>query len=95
MSSRHWYNKVTKPGLRCNSHQQAEQYGETEVADFLTIIRNLSLKTDTVSEYWRIAKSCQSFKKRKGDPGNYRSVRLISVPAKMVESLIKNLKKKS
>ena len=63
-----------------------------EVADLLTRVCNLSLKTATVPEDWRrIANVTPIFKKgRRGDPGNYRPVSLTSVPGKMVESLIKD-----
>ncbi|MBZ4217672.1 hypothetical protein, partial [Klebsiella aerogenes] len=60
-----------------------------EIADLLTVVCNLSLKTATVPEDWRIADVTPIFKKgRRGDPGNYRPVSLTSVPGKMVESLI-------
>ena len=45
----------------------------------------------TVPEDWRITHVMAIFKKgRRGDPGNYRPVSLMSVPGKMVESLIQD-----
>ncbi|CAM4534756.1 unnamed protein product [Lepidochelys kempii] len=62
-----------------------------EIAELLTMVCNLSFKSATVPNDWKIANVMPMFKKgSRGDPGNYRPVSLTSVPGKLVETIIKN-----
>ncbi|CAM4722295.1 unnamed protein product, partial [Lepidochelys kempii] len=62
-----------------------------EIAGLLTGICNLSFKSTSVPNDWRIANVMPIFKKgSRGDPGNYRPVSLTSVPGKLVETIVKN-----
>ncbi|CAM5076620.1 unnamed protein product [Eretmochelys imbricata] len=62
-----------------------------EIADLLTIVCNLSFKSASVLNDWRIANVTPIFKKvSRGDPSNYRPVNLTSVPGKLVETIVKN-----
>ncbi|CAM5145241.1 unnamed protein product [Eretmochelys imbricata] len=62
-----------------------------EIAELLTMVCNLSFKSATVSNDWKIANVTPIFKKdSRGDPGNYRPVSLMSVPGKLVETIVKN-----
>ncbi|CAM4592116.1 unnamed protein product, partial [Lepidochelys kempii] len=62
-----------------------------EIAELLTMVCNLSFKSATVPSDWKIANVTPIFKKgSRGDPGNYRPVSLMSVPGKLVETLVKN-----
>ncbi|GAB0185971.1 mitochondrial enolase superfamily member 1 [Grus japonensis] len=59
------------------------------IARLLSIISERSWRTGEVPEDWSKASIIPVFKKgRKEDPGNYRSVRLTSIPGKMMEQLI-------
>ncbi|CAM4529159.1 unnamed protein product [Caretta caretta] len=62
-----------------------------EIAELLTMVCNLSFKSATVLSDWKIANVTPIFKKgSRGDPGNYRPVSLMSVPGKLVETIVKN-----
>ncbi|XP_053112296.1 calcium uptake protein 3, mitochondrial isoform X3 [Hemicordylus capensis] len=62
-----------------------------EIAHLLAKIFNLSLKSGSVPEDWRVANVTPIFKKgSRGDPGNYRPVSLTSVPGKLMESILKD-----
>ncbi|CAM4545379.1 unnamed protein product [Caretta caretta] len=62
-----------------------------EIAELLTMVCKLSFKSASVPNYWKIAKVMPIFKKgSRGDSGNYRPVSLMSVPGKLVETIVKN-----
>uniref|UniRef100_A0A8C0HAM1 60S ribosomal protein L29 n=1 Tax=Chelonoidis abingdonii TaxID=106734 RepID=A0A8C0HAM1_CHEAB len=62
-----------------------------EVAELLTRVRNLSFKSASVPNDWKIAHVTAVFKKgSRGDPGNYRWESLTSVPGKLVKTIVKN-----
>uniref|UniRef100_A0A452IGB1 Reverse transcriptase domain-containing protein n=1 Tax=Gopherus agassizii TaxID=38772 RepID=A0A452IGB1_9SAUR len=62
-----------------------------EVAELLTKVCNLSFKSASVPNDWKLANVTPIFKKgSRGDPGNYRLVSLTSVPGKLVETIVKN-----
>ncbi|CAM4644795.1 unnamed protein product [Lepidochelys kempii] len=62
-----------------------------EIVELLTVVCNLSFKSATVPNDWKIANVTPIFKKGyRGDPGNYRPVSLTSVPGKLVETIVKN-----
>ncbi|CAM5086896.1 unnamed protein product [Natator depressus] len=62
-----------------------------EIVELLTMICHLSFKSATVPNDWKIANVMPIFKKgSRGDPGSYRPVSLISVPGKLVETIVKN-----
>ncbi|KAG6938185.1 hypothetical protein G0U57_007088, partial [Chelydra serpentina] len=62
-----------------------------EIAGLLTVIFNLSFKSASVPNDYRIANVMPIFKKgSRGDPGNYRPVSLTSVPGKLFETIVKN-----
>ncbi|CAM5088479.1 unnamed protein product [Eretmochelys imbricata] len=55
------------------------------------MVCNLSFKSATVPNDWKLANATLIFKKgSRGDPGNYRLVSLTSVPGKLVETIVKN-----
>ncbi|CAM5074984.1 unnamed protein product [Natator depressus] len=55
------------------------------------MVCNLSFKSASVPNDWKIANVTPIFKKgSRGDPGNYRLVSLTSVPGKLVETIVKN-----
>ncbi|KFP26927.1 RNA-directed DNA polymerase from mobile element jockey, partial [Colius striatus] len=65
------------------------------VAKPLSIIFEQSWRTGEVPEDWRKTNVASVFKKgRKDDPGNYRPVSLISIPGKVMEQLILNVRTK-
>jgi len=60
-----------------------------QLAKTLSIIYQQSWLTGEVPDDWRIAKVTPIYKKgRKEDPGNYRPVRLTSVPGQIMERII-------
>ncbi|CAM5146477.1 unnamed protein product [Natator depressus] len=62
-----------------------------EIAELLTMVCNLSFKSATVPNDWKIANVTPIFKKgSRGDPGSYRLVSLKLVPGKLVETIVKN-----
>ncbi|CAM4676294.1 unnamed protein product [Lepidochelys kempii] len=62
-----------------------------EIVELLTMVFNLSFKSATVPNDWKIANVTPVFKKgSRGDPGNYRAVSLTSVLGKLVETIVKN-----
>ncbi|CAM4589082.1 unnamed protein product [Caretta caretta] len=62
-----------------------------EIAELLTMVYNLSFKSATVPNDWKIANVMPIFKKgSRGDLGNYRPASLTSVPGKLVETIVKN-----
>uniref|UniRef100_A0A8C3F3S5 Reverse transcriptase domain-containing protein n=1 Tax=Chrysemys picta bellii TaxID=8478 RepID=A0A8C3F3S5_CHRPI len=62
-----------------------------EVAELLTKVCNLSFKSASVPNDWKLANVTPIFKKgSRGDPGNYRPVSLTLVPGKLVETIVKN-----
>ncbi|CAM5124147.1 unnamed protein product [Natator depressus] len=62
-----------------------------EIAELLTMVCNLSFKSATVPNDWKIANVTPIFKKgSRGDAGNYRMVSLLSVPGTLVETVVKN-----
>ncbi|CAM4645910.1 unnamed protein product [Lepidochelys kempii] len=55
------------------------------------MVCNLSFKSASVPNDWKIANVTPIFKKgSRGDPGNYRLVSLMSVLGKLVETIVKN-----
>ncbi|CAM4389985.1 unnamed protein product [Caretta caretta] len=67
------------------------QEGKCEIAELLTMVCNLSFKSASVPNDWKIANVTPIFKKgSRGDPSNYRLVSLTSVPGKLVETIVKN-----
>ncbi|CAM4388385.1 unnamed protein product [Lepidochelys kempii] len=62
-----------------------------EIVKLLTMVCNLSFKSATVPNDWKIANVTPICKKGSGgDPGNYRPVSLTSVLGKLVEKIVKN-----
>uniref|UniRef100_K7EXX2 Endonuclease/exonuclease/phosphatase domain-containing protein n=1 Tax=Pelodiscus sinensis TaxID=13735 RepID=K7EXX2_PELSI len=62
-----------------------------EIAELLSVVCNLSFKSASVPNDWKVANVTPIFKKgSRGDPGNYRLVSLTSVPGKLVETIVKN-----
>uniref|UniRef100_K7EZH3 Reverse transcriptase domain-containing protein n=1 Tax=Pelodiscus sinensis TaxID=13735 RepID=K7EZH3_PELSI len=62
-----------------------------EIAELLSVVCNLSFKSASVPNDWKVANVTPIFKKgSRGDPGNYRPVSLTSVPGKLVETIVKN-----
>ncbi|CAM5175000.1 unnamed protein product [Eretmochelys imbricata] len=62
-----------------------------EIAELLTMVCNLSFKSASVPNDWKIANVMPIFKKgSRGDAGNYRLISLMSVPGKLVETVVKN-----
>ncbi|CAM4600474.1 unnamed protein product, partial [Lepidochelys olivacea] len=62
-----------------------------EIVELLTMACNLSFKSATVPNDWKISNVMPIFKKGSGgDPGNYRPVSLTSVSGKLVETIVKN-----
>uniref|UniRef100_K7GG65 Reverse transcriptase domain-containing protein n=1 Tax=Pelodiscus sinensis TaxID=13735 RepID=K7GG65_PELSI len=62
-----------------------------EIAELLSVVCNLSLKSASVPNDWKVANVTPIFKKgSRGDPGNYRPVSLTSVPGKLVKTIVKN-----
>ncbi|CAM5084504.1 unnamed protein product, partial [Eretmochelys imbricata] len=62
-----------------------------EIAELLTMVSNLSFKSASVPNDWKIANITPIFKKgSRGDPGNYRLVSLSSISGKLVETIVKN-----
>ncbi|CAM4589829.1 unnamed protein product [Lepidochelys kempii] len=62
-----------------------------EIAELLTMVCNLSFKSATVPNDWKISNVTPIFKKgSRGDPGSYRPVSLMSVSSKLVEKTVKN-----
>ncbi|KFW61344.1 hypothetical protein AS28_07441, partial [Pygoscelis adeliae] len=60
-----------------------------EIAKLLSIFYQQSWLTGEVPDDWRLANVTPLYKKgRKEDPGNYRPVRLTSVPGKIMEQFI-------
>uniref|UniRef100_A0A8C3H706 Reverse transcriptase domain-containing protein n=1 Tax=Chrysemys picta bellii TaxID=8478 RepID=A0A8C3H706_CHRPI len=64
---------------------------KSEVVELLTKVCNLSFKSASVPNDWKLANVTPIFKKgSRGDPGNYRPVSLTSVPGKLVETIVKD-----
>ncbi|CAM4607019.1 unnamed protein product [Lepidochelys olivacea] len=64
---------------------------ENQWAELLTMVCNLSFKSATVPNDWKISNVTPIFKKSsRADPGNYRPVSLMSVPGKLSETIVKN-----
>ncbi|CAM5131339.1 unnamed protein product [Natator depressus] len=62
-----------------------------EIVELLTMVCNLSFKSATVPNDWKIANVMPMFKNGStDDPGNYRPVSLTLVPGKLVETIEKN-----
>jgi hypothetical protein len=62
------------------------------IVEPLTLIFRQSLEGGVLPRDWKVANVVPIFKKGvKGDPSNYRSVSLTSVPGKMLESIIKKI----
>ncbi|KAM7181807.1 uncharacterized protein RBU57_000458 [Macrochelys suwanniensis] len=84
--------------LNCNKspgpdgiHPRVLKELKCEIAELLTRVCNLSFKSASVPNDWKIANVTPIFKKgSRGDPGNYRPVSLTSVPGKLVETIVKN-----
>lgn len=63
---------------------------KAEIVDLLTKTCNLSLLLVSGVEDWKVANITPIFKKgSEGDPGNYRPVRLTSVPRKIIGTAYK------
>ena len=58
------------------------------IAALLSIIFEKSWRMGEVPEDWRIASVTPVFKKGKEDLGNYRPVRITSIPTKVMEQLV-------
>ena len=61
------------------------------IAPLLTHIYNLSIATGVVPHDFKIAKVTPVYKNKgsKSDPGSYRPISVISIPAKLLESIVK------
>ncbi|CAM5142170.1 unnamed protein product [Natator depressus] len=63
-----------------------------EIAELLAVVCNLSFKSASVPNDWRIAIVTPIFKKgSRSNPGNYRPVSLTSVPGKLVETIVNRI----
>uniref|UniRef100_K7F105 Reverse transcriptase domain-containing protein n=1 Tax=Pelodiscus sinensis TaxID=13735 RepID=K7F105_PELSI len=62
-----------------------------EIAELLSVVCNLSFKSASIPNDWKVANVTPIFKKgSRDDPGNYRPVSLTSVPGKLVKIIVKN-----
>ncbi|CAM4721027.1 unnamed protein product [Lepidochelys kempii] len=78
------------PGLD-GIHPRVLKELKCEIAELLTVVCNLSFKSASVPDDWRIDNVTPIFRKgSRSDPGNYRPVSLTSVSDKLVETIVKN-----
>ncbi|XP_053155158.1 uncharacterized protein LOC128346183 [Hemicordylus capensis] len=83
--------KTSKSSGPDSMHPRVFKELKCELADLLAKIYNLSLQSGSVPEDWRVANVTWIFKKgSRGNLGNYRPVSLMSVPGKLMESMLKD-----
>ncbi|CAM5130961.1 unnamed protein product [Natator depressus] len=83
--------KLSQIEVQLDIHPRVLKELKCEIAELLTVVCNLSFKSATIPNDWKIANVTPIFKKgSRGDPGNYRPVSLTSVPGKLVETIVKN-----